>query len=48
MKTTSIKIAAAIAGVLLLGYTTYRIYKYQMLKSGNKTKDDRKIKIVKQ
>jgi hypothetical protein len=46
MKSTKIKIAAAIAGILLLGYTAYRIYKYQQLKSGNKTKDDRKIKII--
>lgn len=46
MKSTSIKIAAAIAGVLLLGYTAFRIYKYQMLKSGNKTKDDRKINLI--
>lgn len=46
MKSKTIKIAAAIAGILLLGYTTYRIYKYQQLKSGNKTKDDRKIKII--
>jgi hypothetical protein len=47
MKSTSIKIAAAIAGVLLLGYVGFRIYKYQQLKSGNKTKDDRNIKILK-
>ena len=48
MKSTTIKITAAIAGVLLLGYVGFRIYKYQQLKSGNKTKDDRNIKIVKQ
>jgi hypothetical protein len=48
MKSTSIKIAAAITGFLLLGYVGYRIYKYQQLKSGNKTKDDRNIKIVTQ
>jgi len=47
MNSRTIKIAAAITGVLLLGYTAYRIYKYQQLKSGNKTKDDRKITIVK-
>jgi hypothetical protein len=46
MNSKPIKIAAAIAGVLLLGYTAYRIYKYQQLKSGNSTKDDRKIKLI--
>ena len=47
MQSRTIKIVAAISGVLLLGYVGFRIYKYQQLKSGNKTKDDRKINIVK-
>lgn len=47
MQSRTIKIVAAISGVLLLGYAGYRIYKFQQLKSGNKTKDDRKINIVK-
>ncbi len=46
MNSKTIKIVAAIAGAILLGYTGYRIYKYQQLKSGNRTKDERKIKIV--
>jgi len=48
MQSKTIKIVAAISGVLLLGYVGYRIYKYQQIKSGNATKDDRNIKIVKQ
>jgi hypothetical protein len=43
MNRKTIKIVAAISGVLLLGYVGFRIYKYQQLKSGNKTKDERKI-----
>ena len=47
MQSRTIKIVAAISGVLLLGYVGFRIYKYQQLKSGNKTKDDRNINIIK-
>lgn len=46
MKSRNIKIVAAIAGVLLISYLGFRIYKYQQLKVDNKTKDKRKIKII--
>lgn len=47
-KTKIIKVVSIIAGAAFVAYLAYRIYKYQNLKSGNRIKDERKIKIVKQ
>jgi hypothetical protein len=41
------KIALIVAGVIALGVTGYFIYQGMQRKSGNKTKDDRKIQFVK-
>jgi hypothetical protein len=45
MEARTVNILTFVAGVAFLGYLTYRIYKYQMLKSGNLKKDERKINI---
>lgn len=41
-----IQISIGIAGFALVTYAIYRIYKFQMLKISNQTKDNRNIKII--
>jgi hypothetical protein len=43
----TVKIALIIAGVIGLGVGGYLLYDRSRRRSGNKTKDDRKIKFVK-
>jgi len=42
-----LKIAAIVVGLGLAGFVGFRIYKWYQFRSGNPTKDNRKIKIVK-
>lgn len=42
------KVITVISVTAIVGFIIYRVYKYQQLKSGNKTKDERNIKLVKQ
>jgi hypothetical protein len=42
-----LKIVTIIVGVGLAGFVGFRIYKWYQFRSGNPTKDNRKIKIVK-